>query len=169
MSVIWSIQLNNTINKTKMQDKIMQLNRIYGDIRIQTGQPTVDLQVIDDPQVNAWTDGKMITFTTGILEFFNGDEDQIALVLSHEAAHVMLGHTDETNTLFTIAQKEGQADKMGAYIMLRSGYNICNGYRFFDKLAKMRDGDFADPGIYQSPHPSYAYRKYSLQMPWCPN
>lgn len=150
-----------------MQDKIRQVNQIYSKIRLYTGQPTVELIVVQDAQINAWTDGKKITFTTGILDFFDGDEDGIAAVVAHESAHVMLGHVDDGTGRFTIAQMESQADKMAAYLMLRAGYDACGGKSFFEKLANQGSGDFADPGIYSSPHPSYAYRIETFNLPWC--
>lgn len=170
--VVWSVDYNrrqkaHPLTSSTMQDKIQQLNVIYGKIRLYTGQPNVEIQVIESDQVNAWTDGKTITFTTKILELFNGDEDEIAMVVAHETAHVMLGHVTDESDRFTTAQKEGQADKMGAYLMLMAGYDACRGEGFFTKLQNTGDGDFADPGIYGSPHPSYAYRKYSLEFPWC--
>ena len=167
--LVFSYDLNRRMkpHPDDMQAKIQQLGEVYSKIRLYTGQPNVEIQVIDDPQINAWTDGKDITFTTGILNFFDNNVDALAIVVAHETAHVMLGHVSDTTGRFTTAQMEGQADKMGAYLMLMAGYDVCKGKDFFTNLQKSGDGDFADPSIYASPHPSYAYRKYSLDFPWC--
>jgi len=141
------------------------LYAIYANLRVYTGAPTVPLQVIDTDIINAWTNGTDITFTTGILKFLNGNEDEIATVLGHEMAHVMLHHMLNTDPTLMTIDKEGQADKMGAFFTLRAGYDICEGRKFYLQLDKMGSGDQANPEMWE--HPSYSYRYYSISMPWC--
>jgi hypothetical protein len=145
----------------------IKLYEVYTRLRLHTGMQTVPLYVIFSPEVNAWTDGDSITFTSGILNFMNGDEDKIAAVLAHEMSHVMLRHVQEQEvSSLSITEKEAEADKMSAYLLLRSGFDVCKGRMFWKDLANYGDGDFADTE--NTVHPSYAYRYYALSMPWCP-
>jgi len=46
---------------------------------------------ISPDSVNAWTDGKSVWITRGMLRFLKND-DEIAIVLAHEMAHAYRGH-----------------------------------------------------------------------------
>jgi predicted Zn-dependent protease len=43
--------------------------------------------------VNAWTDGKTVAITRGMMRFLKSD-DELAVVLAHEMAHAYRGHMD---------------------------------------------------------------------------
>lgn len=119
------------------------------------------LFVIDSPIVNAWTDGTNITFTTGILRNML-NEDEMAGVLAHEMAHNMLHHMQADNGLSQV-DMEAHADKMGAFLLLRSGFDICKARNFWSTMRSMKSGEQADI----IDHPGYSYRYYALNMPWC--
>jgi hypothetical protein len=150
--------------KLTLAQEIKQLKQIYAVLRVNTGQPTGELNVINDPEINAWTDGKTITFTTGILEFINGNKDWEAMILSHEMAHYMLRHAQNTDPGNPTINKENQADRMGTYIMLRSGFDICEGRMFAIAIAKR----FSVPlDQVQGDHPAWGFRFDAMSMPWC--
>ncbi len=52
---------------------------------------TTSFLVTDDAEVNAYTDGRDVVVTGGMLRFLNSD-DELAAVLGHELAHVTRGH-----------------------------------------------------------------------------
>ncbi|MEL7487936.1 MAG: M48 family metallopeptidase [Pseudomonadota bacterium] len=63
-----------------------------------------EVQVFDSDQLNAFAlPGGKIGFYTGILDFMDND-DQIATVLGHEAAHVNYNHSAERYSQSTLAQ-----------------------------------------------------------------
>ncbi len=69
--------------------------------------PAVGLKIVDNSKlINAWTDGKNIYLTTGIMNFFEND-DQLAAVLGHELAHVILDHPESTAKRKTIGELVG--------------------------------------------------------------
>lgn len=156
---------NLNTDKQTLQYKQKLLFEVYSRLRLYTGQGVLPLQLEKDPVVNAWTDGDHITFTTGMLKFTE-NEDEIANILAHEMAHEMLKHVqDEGSTVLSVTDREAHADKMGTYLLLRAGYNICTGKEIWKKLQQQGDGDYADTN--EAVHPSYAYRYYAEQMPWC--
>ena len=59
-----------------------------------TCKPNVIL--IENNAVNAYTDGKNIAITTGMLEF--ATDEELALVIAHELAHIVLHHVDSKRT-----------------------------------------------------------------------
>ena len=48
----------------------------------------------ENPDVNAYTDGKKIVFSRGLIDFAAND-DEIGFVIGHELAHIHLGHIDK--------------------------------------------------------------------------
>lgn len=158
------------VNTTLLQvRKLLNVSKIYDELRLYTGMPTVPLVVQNSDILNAWTDGTNVTITTRMIDFLDND-DEIATVLGHEMAHVLLKHKEVMSVeppILSPVNIEAQADKMGAFITLRAGYDICKGRQMWIKLANYKDGDYADPLNYN--HPSYAYRYETLSMPWCYN
>jgi predicted Zn-dependent protease len=142
--------------------------QIYKNLRLYTGQPVVSLIIVEDLKTqNAWTDNKYIYITTGWLKVLN--EDEIAGILAHEMAHNMLKHAGWPKILYPSAlsqiDKEAHADKMGVYLLLSAGYNVCNARNVWNTERNIGDGDYADP--WNQEHPSQSYRYYNMTMPWC--
>lgn len=52
------------------------------------------------------------------------NNDEIAMLLGHEIAHMRLGHTGST------PQNEYDADAIGGFYARNAGYNICKGMQF---------------------------------------
>ncbi len=76
------------------------------DIPLTVGEQPGDIEflVAHDQSVNAWTDGHVVIITSGMLRFVESD-DEVAVVLGHELAHITEGHRNRemaTGLLATI-------------------------------------------------------------------
>jgi predicted Zn-dependent protease len=60
---------------------------------IHIGRPEQTGGRIHPDLVNAWTDGRTVAITRGMMRFIKSD-DELAVVLAHEMAHAYLGHLD---------------------------------------------------------------------------
>lgn len=109
--------------------------------------------------VNAYATKDQIVLFTGLLDKMK-TEDEIALVVGHEMSHVLLGHTVEGNILMyrDIRVQELQADKYGAFLMMRAGYDICKGRNFMLMVLGLY-GDVMD-----ADHPDMAFRYNQLDV-----
>ncbi len=142
---------------------------IFDKLAMNSGTTSIlPLVILKSPMVNAWTDGKNITITTGLLDLMNGNDDELALVLGHEMGHVInydLEHGIMEDVLgFPVDNryKEAAADKIGAFIAMRAGFDVCNGKSIFAKF-KVAFGD--DAGAMG--HPDQAFRLDQLDLPQC--
>lgn len=74
-------------------------NRIIGQavrVRPETARWNWQVNVIDDPEVNAYAmAGGKIAVYTGLLTHVNPTDDELAQVLGHEIAHALAGHSRE--------------------------------------------------------------------------
>ena len=139
-----------------------EVKQIYLNIITHTGesQDALPLVIVNEPIINAYTDGKEVVVYRGIIDYAK-TPDEIALILGHEVAHDMLRHVyfDEfhkTELETTIA--EANADKMGAFYMMRSGYNICTARNIWKRIEK----DFGDYQGLNHPSPSYRYSQLNI-------
>lgn len=137
-----------------------RVRAIYAKIVGASGEENMapKLTIADEPIVNAYATQTGIVIYTGIIKATNSD-DEIALILGHELAHVMLGHVfiDEQVPWYATGRMESQADKMGAYYMMRAGFDICKGRLFWLRAAKEGNYLYGD-------HPDYAYRFSQLNI-----
>jgi membrane-associated protease RseP (regulator of RpoE activity) len=141
-------------------------------------------KLIFDPEIrdtiNAFTDGKTIFATPGLLRFLQSD-NELALVLSHEIAHAVLEHVQKTmgnriiGSIFDIAitiatgintqgifgqlgglvyskEFEKEADYLGTYILAVSGYDITDVANLWRKMAAEYPGSTKD--VFLASHPS---------------
>ena len=117
------------------------------------------LIIVDEPVVNAYASPDKIVLYQGIIDFSKND-DEIALILGHEIAHVLLSHLDKLSAKTTEEQQvlESMADKMGAYYMMRIGYDVCKGREIWKRF-ELSDGDKLGGS-----HPSDAYRYNQLNV-----
>lgn len=159
---IYEQYMYGDINKTKA---------IYHDIIVQTGQAqdTLPLLIVDEDEDNAYNDGTKIVMYTGFINKHSWDE--IALVLGHEVAHGMLAHLNhvqspvpEWNNISEMGTNgfssvlEANADKLGAFYMMKAGYDICKGRQIYNYW-KAQNGDYQGQN-----HPDYAYRYDQLNI-----
>lgn len=97
------------------------------------GEPACggDTLVINASDLNAWSDGRHVFVSTGMMRLAETD-DQLAFVVGHEMAHNMLGHASENEahgllSLFglgsaRIRREETAADALAVPLMSAAGY-----------------------------------------------
>jgi hypothetical protein len=138
-----------------------QIQGIYGRIIAASGQTQDALPLVIDnsSEMNAHNDGTKIVIYRGLIDIAS-NTDEIALVLAHEAAHGMLGHLGalNTNVPSEIAVLEANADKYGAFLMMRAGFDICKGRELFKYWS-----DTYGNALNQD-HPPFSYRHQELDV-----
>ncbi len=122
------------------------------------------VRLVSDTRVNAYTDGDTIFVTGGMMKFSDTDQE-LALVLAHELAHIVQGHVESSqqnawgglmiDILISAATRgayggtvasgvlgraysqefEAEADYVGLYIMARSDYSIEGTANIWRRLA----------------------------------
>lgn len=85
------------------------------------------LYLILSRKVNARSNMYGIGVNVGMIEELK-NKDELAMILSHELAHKLLHHPKSTPS------REYEADKLGSILMLKAGYNICNGVHILKRL-----------------------------------
>lgn len=141
-----------------------------------------------DDSINAFADGNNVFVTTGMMRFIESDND-LALVVSHELAHNVMGHLDKKkrnymlgsifdliaagygiNTQGTFgsigAQQysqefEAEADYVGLYMMALSGLSYDNSHYFWRRMAAANPGGIK--ANHASSHPSTPQRFLALE------
>ena len=138
-----------------------QIMAIYQKVCAASGQCDIvpGIRVVDSPIINAYCTQNGITLFTGLLNKMQ-NEDEIALIIGHEMSHYLLGHVFRTgpDTVSGIRIMEMQADKYGAILMMRAGYDICKGRVFMRDMLHMY-GDNQDED-----HPDFAFRFNQLNV-----
>ena len=133
-SPLWAMSVPEEENPS--DGKVQRIyNRIISGAHIKHA-PIISVEFGD---VNAYYDGKRIVIYTGLLKFVR-NEEELALVIAHELAHVKW-HT------------ETRADEYGALYLIAAGYNYCKAAQLFKRFG---DGD---PPI----HPSGADRYKAMR------
>lgn len=162
--------LEKVIQKAEYGFTNAQVEEVYQKLYLQSGlSQKPPLHILDTSTINAWTDGEDVTITTGILRTMSS-VDEIALVLGHELGHVInydvLHNQMEDAVKFPLNQsyKEAAADKIGGFMMMRAGYDICKGKKI---MQTFRDNFGSDAGA--TGHPDNAFRADELNLPQCQN
>lgn len=139
--------------------KDAKIRRLFEKLKTETGQTQDDVFLIIDEnsQLNAYTDGTKVVLFRGMINFV-ANTDELALILSHELAHVALRHVVFPQFANESLATEANADKMGAVYMMKAGYNICIAREFWKR---MRDGYGNSQG---GSHPDYSYRYDELNI-----
>lgn len=138
------------------------IREMYDNIVIQTGQiqDRLPFYIDDSTRINAYTDGTKVVMFQGMIDYCKND-DEIALILGHELAHVMLRHTNIAGHYDNDSEmqiSEANADKMGAIYMMKAGYDVCSGREIWKRLRN-------DKGNYLGvSHPDYSYRYDELNI-----
>lgn len=138
----------------------VEVQKIYANLKVNTGMSDTlpPLVILESATVNAWATPEQITITTAMLAEMS-NKDQVAFVLAHEIGHVVLGHFDLEKMPSKL--KENSADKYGSYLVLRSGYDVCQGKNLWVEFVKK----FGD--AISVTHPSGKERIDSLDFPIC--
>jgi hypothetical protein len=132
--------------------------------------------------VNAYSDGRRVLVTRGMMNFAQTDEE-LAYLIARELAHNALSHpgrqkmvktigdvidnlmrvTPDTTTLAGTAgilpygqDMDAAADTLALYMLVRAGYSIENAPNFWRRLATQYPATM--PNSYTAIHPSTAYR-----------
>lgn len=141
-----------------------EIRAIFNDLVKATGAPEVipDLYFEDNPAINAYANTDRIVMLSGMINFVKS-KDEMASVLAHEISHVLLDHMALIRVQAQdVRLLEANADKMGVYLMLRSGYDVCAAKNIWERMQK-KYGNY----ILTTSHPSYADRVYSLTFAMC--
>lgn len=132
--------------------------------------------------VNAYSDGRRVLVTRGMMNFARSDEE-LAYLIAKEMAHNSLAHPGrqkmvataggvidnlmrmqpDTTTLAGTAgilpygqDMDAAADTLALYMLVRAGYSIDNAPRFWQRLATQYPASV--PNSYTAIHPSTTYR-----------
>lgn len=98
----------------------------------------VVFQLIPDARLRASADVANVFVTSGLVQYVSSD-DELALLLGHELAHIALGHVDARGrralNLKARLDRERAADRFGLYLMARAGYDVSQASGFWRRLA----------------------------------
>jgi hypothetical protein len=121
-------------------------------------------------QANAFADGRYAIMTTKMLGFVQND-DELAVVMAHEAAHNLLGHParldDEKvphgilrnfgSNAAKVRATEEEADRLGIKLLWAAGYNVNAAIPFWRRLYAKYD-PIPIPKLMRT-HPSFGARE----------
>lgn len=93
----------------------------------------IPVELAQTGDVFAWTNGTKVRIGQGMLSFADTDPE-LALVVSHELAHIILDHTGAFFGLGS-AKLEKEADYVGLYILARGGFDLEDGVRLFERMS----------------------------------
>jgi len=82
----------------------------------------------------------------GLLDLFESD-DELATILGHELAHLILKHTQ----MRTTQRNEADADYLGVYLAARAGFDVSKAIDVEDRLARTNPFSTIDWGFYSHP------------------
>jgi predicted Zn-dependent protease len=76
---------------------------------------------------DAGADGERVRVTTGLIDYLLND-DELAVVVSHEMAHNVLGHRDrieaaKSSKTRVVKATEAEADRLSVWLMVNAGYD----------------------------------------------
>lgn len=139
---------------------VKTVQEIYDNIQKFSGIPggIPPLVIVTSLDVNAFMTPDNLFVTIGMMKFVK-NQDEMAAVIGHEIGHYVLRHSwfkDDSRL------KEANADKIGAYMVLRAGYNICAIETLWTRMAKT----FGDR-ILTITHPGETQRAYEMHFPIC--
>lgn len=139
-----------------------RIKAMYKVILAQTGQiQDAPFFVIENnPEINAYTDGRKVVLYQGLINSVEND-DEIALVIGHELAHVMLRHINLQEHSHNVTESEiseANADKLGAFYIMKAGYDVCKAREFWKRL-QIERGNYLGVS-----HPDYSYRYDELNV-----
>lgn len=158
LSLTLALPTNSTPVYAPSDKEIME---VYNKLVAATGEINMvpPLQISDSGIVNAYATKEAVILNRGLIKTLK-NADELALVLGHELAHETLNHVnsiEDGSPWFVVGRAEAQADKLGAYYMMRAGYDICKGRELY--LSWMKEGDY----LYDD-HPNYSYRYTQLNV-----
>ncbi|MDJ0865336.1 MAG: M48 family metalloprotease [Myxococcota bacterium] len=103
-----------------------------------------------------WGDLTGVYVISGMLRFLP-DDDDLAIVLGHELAHMILSHRGVATTERT----EADADYLGMYLAARAGFDVSGANALWDRMARHNPFSTIDWGFYG--HPTSPARSLALE------
>jgi predicted Zn-dependent protease len=97
-----------------------------------------DVLLFENDEENALAQGNHVLLTTGMLDFLTRDDD-VAVVLAHEVAHIAAGHTTYGADQ-RVQAVEPEADYFGIYFAARAGYDVSGAADLLQRIASLRGG-----------------------------
>ena len=105
------------------------------------------MQIVPGRRLNAQADGRYVQINSAMLAFVHTD-DELAALAAHELAHNILRHRAKNTAS---KQAEYEADRLSAWLVARSGYDVDAIVPFWTRLEQRTTlGIFAD-GSHPSP------------------
>lgn len=105
-----------------------------------------ETQVDPSPHLQASADAQRV-FVTSAMAAFTADDDELAVVLGHEYAHILLGHPPDPlaprhragkSTRARTGDQEVEADRLGLRLAQGAGFDIAAGPRLIDRLGRAK-------------------------------
>lgn len=84
--------------------------------------------------IRAYSDARNVAVTAGLVRFVESD-DELALVLGHEMAHIILEH-ESGSGLAAQRREEDEADALAVRLVQCAGYDVEKGLAFFSRFRK---------------------------------
>jgi len=152
----------NKYNFIESGIKLLNLNAILKLLTNQIKKPkgyNYQIYLLDSDELNAFTAGGKIFFTTRIYEFCKTN-DEIACILGHEINHNELGHIKQhlqkerlytevgatLQQILTISfgqKKETHCDMTGIDLAIAAGYNGCVNIKLWERMMQVsQEGDY---------------------------
>ncbi|HZF43498.1 MAG TPA: M48 family metalloprotease [Sphingomonadaceae bacterium] len=111
------------------------------------------VELVPGRQVNAWADGDRVVISAGIVEQCGTDAD-LALVIAHEIAHNLLGHSHKLarasgrsevmrlrgSGAAAMRQTEEEADRLAVVLASAASYDLARAEAFMARLLENPDG-----------------------------
>ena len=105
------------------------------------------IRLARSPQVNGFIAGRYVIMTTGLLGFTQ-DEDELAMIVAHEMAHLILRHTErlqaqgvprgerrrEGRNASLVRATEEEADRLGLKLAWAAGYDVSAAIPFWRRF-----------------------------------
>lgn len=136
---------------------------IYHKILRQTNTNGIitEMRFVNDSVENAYAayDGRVYV-TKGLIDKAQND-DELALIIGHELAHVLLGHVKPGNKKDN-RLREMHADKLGMFLAMKAGYNPCKAVAVYARWY-----DSYGSNVVTTSHPGHVQRYMYLQLPQC--
>lgn len=107
------------------------------------------VQILPEMLKDAGADRSLVSISTAMVETTRND-DELAVLLAHELAHIALGHSAKLDALgiqrglgryfgknaAAIRETESEADRLGLYLAARAGYDVTVAPAFLWRLGK---------------------------------
>ncbi len=102
-----------------------------------------------DDTLDAYSDDHVLAITTGMIAFTDND-DELALIVGHELAHLALGHARQGSAK-ELRRIETAADLLGANIATCAGYDVVHGAAFWTRYGAHAAAHWSRASTHASP------------------